>query len=97
MSLEPADKGAVCGTLRVRLDNDGEVTIESSGTFRRTLNCCCSRSPLEVDPAEPVDEEGGDSAGEPEPLDPDPAASSRRMGDKEGTGTRWMEPCRERP
>ena len=86
----------MCGALTVRLDIEGEVTIESSGTFRRALSCCCSRAPLDVEPDDPVDEEGGDSAGEPNPDPVDPALSSRRMGDKEGTGTRWMEPWRVR-
>ena len=41
-----------------RLVVDDVVTIESSGTFRRTLKC--SRIPLELDADEPLDE--GDAA-----------------------------------
>ena len=67
---------------------DGDVvTIDSSGTLRRALSCC-SRMPLELDADEPVEEEGGDSAGEPEHCSLEIVVSPSRLGDRDGTGTR---------
>ena len=101
---EPAESGAVYGAFAVRPSDGGFVTIDRSGTFLRALSCCCcwcccSRMlvlPPEADEDEPVDDSGGESAGEPEPEPFEPVDSPRRLGESEGTGTRWVDPCRGR-
>ena len=102
---EPAESGAVYGAFAVRPSDGGFVTIDRSGTFLRALSCCCccwcwcSRMlvlPPEADEDEPVDDSGGESAGEPEPEPFEPVDSPRRLGESEGTGTRCVDPCRGR-
>ena len=89
MSLEVAESGAVNGAFAARLTVEDEVTIDSSGTLRRALRCCCSRILPELDVEESVDDVGGDSAGDREPY---PGSSLTLLGDKEGTGTLWDDP-----